>query len=112
MAKIGRNDPCLCGSGKKYKRCCLGIDRAPHAGVLKAYDTLLRQLAGIEPFPWAVTLSAEARPYWQEIEQLVFALKQLPETSRQLRSWLSKVPANSARLMLVLHAIDGAAIGV
>jgi tetratricopeptide (TPR) repeat protein len=22
MAKIGRNDPCPCGSGKKYKRCC------------------------------------------------------------------------------------------
>ena len=22
--KIGRNDPCPCGSGKKYKRCCLG----------------------------------------------------------------------------------------
>ena len=21
-AKIGRNDPCSCGSGKKYKRCC------------------------------------------------------------------------------------------
>lgn len=21
-AKIGRNDPCLCGSGKKYKKCC------------------------------------------------------------------------------------------
>lgn len=20
--QIGRNDPCLCGSGKKYKRCC------------------------------------------------------------------------------------------
>jgi uncharacterized protein len=24
--KIGRNDPCLCGSGKKYKHCC----GAPH----------------------------------------------------------------------------------
>ena len=23
MAKIGRNDPCPCGSGKKYKRCHL-----------------------------------------------------------------------------------------
>jgi hypothetical protein len=23
--KIGRNDPCLCGSGKKYKKCCLMI---------------------------------------------------------------------------------------
>jgi uncharacterized protein len=22
--KIGRNDPCPCGSGKKYKRCCGG----------------------------------------------------------------------------------------
>jgi len=21
--KIGRNDPCPCGSGKKYKSCCL-----------------------------------------------------------------------------------------
>jgi uncharacterized protein YchJ len=22
--KIGRNEPCACGSGKKYKKCCLG----------------------------------------------------------------------------------------
>ena len=26
MAKPGRNDPCPCGSGKKYKRCCLAKD--------------------------------------------------------------------------------------
>lgn len=24
--KIGRNDPCPCGSGKKYKKCHLGLD--------------------------------------------------------------------------------------
>jgi uncharacterized protein YecA (UPF0149 family) len=23
LGKMGRNDPCPCGSGKKYKRCCL-----------------------------------------------------------------------------------------
>jgi SEC-C motif len=23
MEKTGRNDPCPCGSGKKYKKCCL-----------------------------------------------------------------------------------------
>jgi uncharacterized protein YecA (UPF0149 family) len=23
QARIGRNDPCPCGSGKKYKKCCL-----------------------------------------------------------------------------------------
>jgi tetratricopeptide (TPR) repeat protein len=28
MAKPGRNDPCPCGSGKKYKKCCLMKDEA------------------------------------------------------------------------------------
>jgi hypothetical protein len=28
MSKIGRNDPCPCGSGEKYKRCCQGKDEA------------------------------------------------------------------------------------
>ena len=29
--KIGRNDPCPCGSGKKYKKCCLGRPAAEPA---------------------------------------------------------------------------------
>ncbi len=28
MAKIGRNSPCPCGSGKKYKKCCSGKELA------------------------------------------------------------------------------------
>lgn len=28
MPKTGRNDPCHCASGKKYKHCCLEKDRA------------------------------------------------------------------------------------
>ncbi len=28
MGKIGRNDACPCGSGKKFKRCCLGKQHA------------------------------------------------------------------------------------
>ena len=27
--KIGRNDPCPCGSGKKYKKCCALNDDLP-----------------------------------------------------------------------------------
>jgi DNA-directed RNA polymerase subunit RPC12/RpoP len=27
--KISRNEPCPCGSGKKYKKCCLGTDKDP-----------------------------------------------------------------------------------
>lgn len=31
MAKIGRNQPCPCGSGKKYKHCCFSKDQAARA---------------------------------------------------------------------------------
>jgi len=40
MAKTGRNDPCPCGSGQKYKRCCLPREEAAeHAAVLAAAAT-------------------------------------------------------------------------
>jgi len=34
MGKIGRNAPCPCGSGKKYKKCCLSTqqDKKPSSG--------------------------------------------------------------------------------
>jgi hypothetical protein len=35
MAKIGRNRPCPCGSGKKFKKCCIDKDAAPAA---RAFD--------------------------------------------------------------------------
>lgn len=25
--RVGRNDPCPCGSGKKFKKCCLALAR-------------------------------------------------------------------------------------
>jgi tetratricopeptide (TPR) repeat protein len=34
MPKTGRNEPCPCGSGKKYKRCCLPKDQvAEHSSL-------------------------------------------------------------------------------
>ena len=33
---VGRNDPCPCGSGKKFKNCCLGKSVAGAAPVLRA----------------------------------------------------------------------------
>jgi preprotein translocase subunit SecA len=30
-AKVGRNDPCPCGSGKKYKNCCMRNDAGSNA---------------------------------------------------------------------------------
>ena len=32
VVKIGRNEPCPCGSGKKYKRCCIDkVEQRRHA---------------------------------------------------------------------------------
>jgi hypothetical protein len=38
--KIGRNEPCPCGSGKKYKRCC-----SPRAKKLRAQQGRRDRLA-------------------------------------------------------------------
>lgn len=37
--KIGRNDPCPCNSGKKYKKCCLSLNNeSPQTGQLTEID--------------------------------------------------------------------------
>ena len=33
---VGRNDPCPCGSGKKYKKCCFAKDEAQRSAELAA----------------------------------------------------------------------------
>jgi len=47
IAKIGRNDPCPCGSGRKYKRCCLAQQSASYtfwAQQRNASDELTRDM--------------------------------------------------------------------
>ncbi len=58
MAKPGRNDRCPCGSGKKYKQCCLTADEADERRemleaevrraerVAAAHPELMRELKG------------------------------------------------------------------
>ena len=46
MAKPGRNDRCPCGSGKKYKACCLAKDEAAAiAAAPKAQTKAMRRAA-------------------------------------------------------------------
>jgi hypothetical protein len=46
--KIGRNDPCPCGSGSKYKKCCAGKDEygAPTGGLDAVMAELRKQVEG------------------------------------------------------------------
>lgn len=40
--KVGRNDPCPCGSGKKYKKCCLKKKEPPFVSLKKTYEKRYR----------------------------------------------------------------------
>lgn len=52
MPKTGRNDPCPCGSGKKYKHCCLEKDRAaalaPAIALQKEYQATLQEAQALD----------------------------------------------------------------
>jgi preprotein translocase subunit SecA len=55
-SKLGRNDPCHCGSGKKYKQCHLAKDEdAARAARAKAAETT-------EPAPAAAEAGTAAAP--------------------------------------------------
>lgn len=72
--KIGRNDPCPCGSGKKYKKCCLQLDRIAQAsGPSQRLEVREGQMgrivreaqwweADIRPMPLAFEDEPDARP--------------------------------------------------
>jgi hypothetical protein len=49
--KVGRNDPCPCGSGKKYKKCCLAKDEAAARQAYAAQATVQREIAGSLDLP-------------------------------------------------------------
>jgi hypothetical protein len=47
VTKTGRNDPCPCGSGKKYKHCCLiqeTTGKSEAMGRDRAWDTIIENL--------------------------------------------------------------------
>ncbi len=41
--KIGRNDPCPCGSGKKYKKCCLGKEDNPEYSDISQFVDIYKE---------------------------------------------------------------------
>jgi len=70
MAKVGRNDPCPCGSGKKFKRCCLErVEAEERAERLRAENE--RQAAEVDGGPTvAAAVLERAREVLQESRAL------------------------------------------
>ncbi len=89
--EIGRNDPCPCRSGKKYKKCCLHADEA----------SKVRQSAYLSNGTLADLDSASDEP---EIEARVWA--EHPEYTHLLEAGQETAPdGTNYRLHIMLHSI-------
>ncbi len=69
--KVGRNDPCPCGSGLKYKKCCLGNSPERQNGMGTVYERKykirLKDATGIEGIRMAGNLVLETLDLVEDI---------------------------------------------
>lgn len=72
MARIGRNQPCPCGSGKKYKKCCYGKNNINKILLSKGFGKNLPKEAVITTNPQKEKMSEVllefAKPLTDECE--------------------------------------------
>ncbi|WP_183163917.1 SEC-C metal-binding domain-containing protein [Alteribacter keqinensis] len=69
MAKVRRNDPCPCGSGKKYKKCCMNKQEALSTATLqdeKDYQQFLPKVVEFST-PYEEELQASI---WKDVNEL------------------------------------------
>ena len=75
MKTAGRNDPCPCGSGKKYKKYCLAADgrsrTAPTGGILESLAELKASVQELEDLSNSVValIKAGKREEAEEAEE-------------------------------------------
>lgn len=71
--KIGRNDPCTCGSGQKYKKCCAAKDAAAESAELAT-----RQAEAAARLAEAEAKAAEAEANGEPVEAVKAKRPKLP----------------------------------
>jgi hypothetical protein len=78
--EVGRNDLCPCGSGKKYKKCCMKKEKVVEIGQLKVDRFFKMKMQLVESMSDEVfaTLSSEMRALKKEFEQRVKVSVQEP----------------------------------
>jgi tetratricopeptide (TPR) repeat protein len=105
MAKVGRNQPCPCGSGRKYKRCCWERDRAARVRTPPAVSTRQHRVPAESPLRYRL---AET-----ELDRLSNSVARLIEEGRldeadaaceQLRTRYPEVPDWLMRKAMVCEA--------
>ena len=87
MGKIGRNEQCPCGSGKKFKHCCLPIEQA---GMVQKNPEAAMKISLLNELEAIVQVAVEKR---QQIKELgVFILLATVEGD----AWLLEITDSDA----------------
>ena len=108
MAKgPGRNDPCPCGSGKKYKKCCRTIPGIPFSED-DALGELLVSSKEFRAFYKAERDKVARKVYWSHSRDLGAGIRGRSTTYKDGRQvvFLSRCPASLDDAMLVAHELE------
>jgi hypothetical protein len=107
VKKAGRNDPCPCGSGKKYKKCCWNKDRQAEPGgegEAKSFTELLkgaiaetfqqprrrrevRAAVSDTAYQIKITLARTDPPIWRRVELPDCTLETLHDVIQTAMGW-------------------------
>ena len=111
MPKPGRNDPCPCGSGQKYKRCCMDKDQAAEHATLAAAQAERaamqeEQRARLEDLAAAMEEADELDAASNSVVDLIHAgrLDEAEQAARDLLVRYPEVPDGYDRLGMVYEA--------
>ena len=123
-APIGRNDPCPCGSGKKFKKCCLGKGESVTSGLgAGAASDELRQALGDRQFGSMEEVQAFVDQHTQQQNQRpldefqglspeqMFRMLHFPFTSPELVCFPEVLDASPSAPILTLFTLLTGAIG-
>lgn len=91
--KPGRNDPCYCGSGQKYKKCHMPIDKAKEkeTRALKIAATYLREdiLEFAQDEAFAVPFAQALPLFWNNLYELENADEMAEDEARIFFDWFA-----------------------
>lgn len=69
--RLGRNDPCPCGSGKKYKNCHEGVRAAPQPAVSAQAQVIREHFLPNAAVVWVATDVFEAPLTWEQAKAAI-----------------------------------------
>lgn len=95
---MGRNEPCPCGSGIKYKKCCLSKDKSPEPSLVEPIPSRLP--FGPKLIPNMTDVSALARDMGvlAEIMDRDEALKDVRFSDEKISAFLEQNPPNDSKV--------------